>query len=166
MGNNTSKLDVLKATSFVITLTSLITMFRNRDRIRAVLTQNLTRLFHTINENPYLQTIAIPSGFGFFMYLSRTIWYHLYNQIRLWLYCSVSISSKDRNFGAVVDFVSKLHVSQINEQMRACNCQSWKLVLHFTYWCFWVHLFELACLVTCAGRKQHAYWGRNQESEI
>lgn len=160
MGNNTSKLDVLKASSFVVTLASLATVFRNRDKIRAALVQSLTQLFHTINGNPYLQTIAIPSGLGFFMYLSRTIWYYLYNQIRLWLYCSVSISSKDRNFSAVVDFVSKLHVSQLYERVRALFLNHGNFP-KFTCICGWVRSFELACIIACAGRTQHADRGRD-----
>ena len=112
MGNGISKLDALQASSAVVALVSLVAGFRNRHTIKESVVRNLTILIEMVKENQLLQTIAIPSAFGFVLYLTRMVWAQLYAQLRLLLYCSVSISSKDRNFGAVIDFVSKLQVSK------------------------------------------------------
>lgn len=66
------------------------------------------RLLAVVNGNPLLQGIAIPSGIGYLLYLSRYLINGLYARIAKHFYCTVSISSKDENFTHVVDFVAKL----------------------------------------------------------
>ena len=107
-----SSLAAIQLTASAVALSALLAISRNRRSIQAFIMNNGILLLEKVNNNPFLQAFAIPSGFAFVMYVFRTIWHQLYSRIKLFLYCSVSISSKDQNFTAVVDFVSKLQVSK------------------------------------------------------
>ena len=91
---------------------TVLVMMRRRARIYATLRSLALRLFATVNANPLLQGIAVPSAIGYLIYLSRSLFNAAYVRIAKHFYCTVSISSKDENFTPVVDFVAKLQAEE------------------------------------------------------
>lgn len=87
---------------------AMLAMLRRRVRLFATARQLAVKLLATVNANPLLQGIAIPSVIGYVLYLSRSLVNAIYFRVSKHFYCTVSISSKDQNFTPVVDFVARL----------------------------------------------------------
>lgn len=68
----------------------------------------LLGFWRMVNANQFLQALMIPSLMGTAVWSLSSLWRQIYARVRLFLYSSVTISSKDENFKPIVDYVSRI----------------------------------------------------------
>jgi hypothetical protein len=102
----------VQATASLTLVLSLYAVLRRRGITPTTAAASINRmvnlLLSAVETNQFLQAMVYPSVVGLVWYsFENYIWKELRTRFRALFYCSVTISSKDENFKAVIDFVQK-----------------------------------------------------------
>ena len=105
--SNSTKITI-SATTFIAIYTFLRKKGISSSSAYLVLQNVISKLAKALESNQFLQAIVYPSAIGFVYYAFQTyVWNEVRARFRSLFYSSLTISSKDENFKAILDYVTK-----------------------------------------------------------